>query len=323
MTAGPEPAFRDRRARLVVLGILAIGVGAFCCLLTLLMALLAMHPEELGIPRSAIGAAGLTSVLPAAVLFALLGAAFIACGVGSLKAKRWVRPVMLTLSWTWLAAGSISLVLLVVAGREALPGGAGAGDDLPPGVVGAVWAITLGIVAVVEVVLPLVFIWGYRPKDVQLTAEVRHPAPSWADRVPSQVLGLTIALAASAVLMVPFAFHTVFPIFGVLVGDAPATLLNLAMSALLGALAWGCYRLQSWAWWGVLALTIVFGASASITCLAVSPEDVARSMGLSPEQADALRESGLAGNPWVAGSVALATLTFAVYLLMIRKHFRA
>jgi hypothetical protein len=318
--SGAGATFKNRTTRLITFGILSLLCGGACLLFSLLTLAIPLLPPSLTGGASG-GAVSFGAALPAACVYGLIAAAFVALGVGSIRARRWVRPLMLTLAWTWLLAGCVSVVVLLALGSGVLLLSGGSDADVPQGAIPVIFAVTIGFVGCIEVLLPLAFLWAYRSKDVQLTCERANPAPSWTDRCPPPVLGLSVALAAGALLSLPLIFHPAFPVFGRMVTGAPAVLMLLASAALFALLALGCYRQRRWAWWGLLAATALMGVSSLVSCLTIDPQEIARAMELGEDQAEMLREAGIPGNPVLAVAVVLFTLLCAGYLLTVRRHF--
>jgi hypothetical protein len=71
------------------------------------------------------------------------------------------------------------------------------------------------------------------------------------------VLSLSLSLAISALLCLPFVRGPV-PLFGATLTGAAAAAVTLIAAAALGALAVAAYRLSSAGWWGTLAAVVLF-----------------------------------------------------------------
>ena len=86
-------AFRDRSTRLVLFGALSVAIGGICGLFGLLYFFLALTSGRL------LGAQTLPvdarSYVMGAMIYFLLGGAFVWVGIGSIRKRRWVRPLML------------------------------------------------------------------------------------------------------------------------------------------------------------------------------------------------------------------------------------
>src|SRR5260370_37341773 len=88
-------------------------------------------------------------------------------------------------------------------------------------------------------------------KDVKRTCELHDPKPRWTDRCPLPVLGLSLWLffGALAMLIVPFAFRLVFPLFGILLVGWLGVIVSIVFAAVWLYAAWALYRLDRRGWW--------------------------------------------------------------------------
>ena len=244
---------------------------------------------------------------------ALLGAAFVWAGVGSLLRRRWAPSMMLILAWSWLLGGALALVL-----APGLIDGV-----LPPssaGVASFVRLVVLGIIAFGGVLLPASFVWAYRDPDVQRTCERNDPRPAWTERCPTPVLGLSVGLGALAVLGLPMLARPVVPFFGLLLGGWAGALAIVVGAVACAWLARESYRLTASGWWGSTILLVAVGASTAVTLLRVDPPELYRRMGYPAEQVELLR--GAASGPLLAWITVLLTLLSVGYMVAIHKHFR-
>jgi len=314
------PGSRDRSGRLILFGALAVLLGAACGALALFSLLLPLAGELLPAPEAAGDA---RTALLGFLTYGLAGAVLVWAGAGSLRKRRWVRSVMLTVAWTWLFVGLFGLVT-ALALLDDLPYLARPGaEPWPPEVVVAVQATVLGVCVVGGLLLPVLFLWAYRDEQVQRTCERHDPEPGWADHCPWPVLLLSLELALAALLSAFMALRPVVPLFGALVTGWAGAALLLVGAAALGALALGVYRLSSWAWWATTLLLIAVGVSAAVTCWATDPVLLYRELGY-PESAVAEGGSPAlfvrAVGVW--GSLGF-TLLSLVYMAAIRPRFVA
>ena len=114
--------FRDRSTRLVLFGALSVAIGGICVLFGLLYVGLALTSGRLlGAETPPVEP---RAYVMGATIYFLLGGAFVWLGIGSMRRKRWVRSLMLTLAWTWLLSGASVLVLLpgLLDGATSMPG---------------------------------------------------------------------------------------------------------------------------------------------------------------------------------------------------------
>ena len=308
--AGASPPFTDRSRRLVLCGALAVGVGLAAiglALLQLALPLLARHASTAGLVR-----VDTRAVLSGALLDALLGAAIVTLGVGSIRRRRWVRPLMLALAWSWLFCG-VALLLLLPGFFDVALGSL----ELDPALLSGLKIALLGGVALAGVALPALFVLAYRDVHVQRTCEAHDPRPDWTARCPPSVLGLSVGLGAGGVLAALTAIRPVVPWFGRLVTGLPAAAALLAGAGLCIWLARETYRLRMQAWWGTTALLVLIGVTSSLTFEREDPEHLLLAMGYpepDPGQGAAFVRAAL----WITVAITAASV---VYMIGIRHHF--
>ena len=316
---GPEettPEFKDRTAGLIIFGVVSILVGTCCALLIPLMFLsVALTDSVVG------GGVDSRSAWSASALYGVMAVAFVWLGVGSIRARRWACELLLSLSWIWLLTGICSVfigILVVPAVIREL----GAGFSLPPEMALFVVLVTCGVIGLLCVVLPGIFVLFYRSPHVEATCRARHPDPQWIDGCPRRLLTLTVVwvlLAVSALLMP--AYNFLFPFFGlVLTGPAGALLWALVLAVCV-ALAVGTCRRAPWAWWGGMALTLAGTISSILVVLRFDLSEIMMLMNL-PEDQLAMMKTVPVLDAWV---IALGNLvvwgTFIVYLMTLRRFF--
>src|SRR5947209_5416989 len=98
--AGKEAGFKNRRTGLKVFGGLAILIGCMSGCLAILTPV-AMVAGKLA-PDQEAAAPDPRGLVFGLLLYAALAVLFIWTGIGSIQGRRWVRPIMVVLAWTWL-----------------------------------------------------------------------------------------------------------------------------------------------------------------------------------------------------------------------------
>ena len=314
----PTSDFRDRSFGLLVFGVLEILIGLFCALLVpLSLVAVSLTPTAEG------GGANLGSIVPALVVYLVVAVVLIWLGIGSIRARRWARDLMLSLSWIWLLTGIFTLLIswLVMPGLL-LDMGAAAG--LSSGGIAVVALVTLSILSFVYVLLPGAFVLFYRSESVAATCRVRDPRPQWTDGCPSRLLTLTLlwALMAVSVLVMP-AYRCVTPFFGFLVDGAAGAVVWAVVLVVCAVLAWGTCRREPWAWWMGVAAILFAAVSTILTFARVEAVEVYRAMGLPTEQLALL--AGLASpERWLMTLLwAVVWLSFLGYLVTLKKLFHS
>jgi len=310
------PEFKDRTLGLIIFGIVSILIGAFCALLVPLMFLSVALSESV-----AGGGVDARSAWSASALYTVMAVVFVWLGIGSIRARRWACELLLSLSWIWLLTGICSMFIgmLVV---PAVIRGLGADSDLPQEMALFVILVTFGVIALLYVVLPALFVLFYRSPHVAATCRTRYPDPQWIDACPRRLLTLMVVwvlLAVSALLMPTYNF--LFPFFGIVVTGAAGAVLWALVLALCVALAIGTCKRALWTWWGGLALTLFFTLSSTLVVLRFDLSEIMGLMKL-PEDQIAMMDTLPMLDGWV---MALGTVcvwgTFIVYLMTLRRYF--
>jgi hypothetical protein len=309
-SSGP-PSHRDLGGRLTVFGALTVIIGVFTVLLGILspLATKLLAPADAPAldPRSLISAIG---------LYAILGAVLFWVGIGSLRRRRWVRSIKLTVGWSWLLFGTMSL-LMSLGMIDRILEVAQYDQPLPVEVVGGIKLLTLGLIFALGVAYPAALIVAYRDPDVLATCVARHPQPDWSEQLPSTVVGLGVGWTATAVLGLPMALQPVVPVFGRLVTGWGGLALLLFASALFAVVGREVFRMRPAGWWGSSGLMLLIGASTGWTFAGVDLADVLRAMHYPEDQI------GMMGIPrsWLVGATVLFTGLSLAYMVSIRHHF--
>ena len=309
-------AFKDRSTRLVLFGALSVAIGGICFLFGLLYVVLALTSGRLlGAETAPVDP---RAYVMGAMLYFLLGGAFVWLGIGSMRRRRWVRSLMLTLAWTWLLSGASVLVLLPGLLDGALVAST-PGIALDETLIGAIKLGLVGAGALFGVALPALYVLVYQDRHLRTTCEVYDPRCAWTERCPPAVLGLSVGLGACAVMAVPLTLRPVVPFFGWLVsGWAGAGLMLIGAGACLW-MARKIYAQLLSAWWATTIFLTLVGVSTWVTLLRVDPAEWYRAMGY-PDELLATMTLHSTIPSWLTAAVTLLTV---VYMVGIRKHFRA
>jgi hypothetical protein len=312
------PDFKDRTVGLVAFGAVAVLIGAFCALLIPLAFL------SVSLSKATVGAdIDARSAWAAAAMYGVMAVALIWLGVGSIRARRWACELLLSLSWIWLLTGICALLVSFFVVPAAI-GEAVSTSTIPPGMTMVVIVVTLGVVGLINVVLPGLFVLFYRSPHVLATCRARDPRPQWIDTCPRKLLTLTVvwALFAISVLTMP-AYNFVFPLFGFMLTGVAGAVLWFLVLVVCGALALGTCRRAPWAWWGGVGLILAAAVSSVLSVLRYDLVEIMALMKMPEEQASMVAGLGLL-NGWPMTLItALMWGTFLAYLLTLRKYFES
>jgi hypothetical protein len=322
LTAHSGNGFQDRKAGLVIFGILNILIGCFCVLLALLMLVVALRGSPNGGPQQS-----LQTMLPGMFIYGLLAVVFIWLGAGSTMARRWARALLLILSWNWLIIGLLTLGMMAFMlphFMEAMNAASPAGQpELPAAAKSLMLVIPIIIMGVIFVVLPIVWVIFYQSKHVKATCETRDPVVRWTDRCPLPVIAVCLWLSFSAPMMLVLAlsFKGVVPLFGIFVVGPLGSAIYVLLGLLWGYSAWALYRLDRRGWWIAFGSMAIFCVSASITYSLHNVRELYVLMGTPEAQIAQIEKFGFFEGQKAAWMTLLGAAPFLGYLLYVRKFF--
>ncbi len=315
-----KPGFKDRKTRLVVFGILQIILGSFCALMLPMMILGTIASAVTS--QDTAQAINIKMMIPGILFYALIAAWFIIMGIGSVKARRWARAIILVSSWLWLICGVYGLVFVLLM----LPNmfdQMGESGEIPRAAFVIIKFVMIGFMAVFYVIIPGLLVLFYKGRDVKATCEYRDPQIRWTDKCPLPVLGVSMVSVFWAVSMLSMmvAYGGTIPIFGVILSGIPGAIVLLALALLLAYTARGTYRLDIKAWWCALLTIVGWSISMIITFSTVDMQTYYIMIGLTPQQLDAMSQVETLWGPTMSLFLGLWAIVAVVYLFYIRKYF--
>jgi hypothetical protein len=320
----PLPTYKDRSTGLVIFGILTLLLGCLAGLFVPLM----LFGQMMAAKAPNAPPVNHATLLPGMAIYAGLAVILIWLGIGSIKARRWARALLLIFSWSWLVMGVCMTGIMPFVMSKAfanLPPNAKTGHPaMPPGVIiGMVIGMTL-FFFVAFVLVPAVWTFFYHSRHVKATCEARNPVPCWTDACPLPVLAISLWtwLAAPMMLVMPLTGLAVMPCFGVFVSGLPGALICLMVAAVWGVAGWWLYRLDARGWWLILIAMVLFLVSALLTYAHHDIIEMYQLMGYPQAQIDQMQKMGLFTGHRMSWLTALFTLPFLGYLLFIKKYLR-
>ncbi len=320
------PTFKDRRTGLVIFGILSCLIGGFAALGALAMPLALatsnMVPKTPGIPPP-----DLRSLIVGAIIYAAVAVLFVWIGVDSFRTKRWVRPIVLSVGWTWMILGVIGMAMLVFTAPQFIEmmdasTSAGGGPGMPAPFRTIMLVVMIATSFVIYLLLPAAYLLFYSGKNVKSTLEYFDPELSWTERVPVQVLGLSVGLALGAISTLASLPFAVLPVFGIVLTGLPAILGILLIAALLAWMAVLTYQQRMIGWWMTSIFTLLLPIGLIISLSRHTLVDIYRDAGFPQETLDMMLAYSSSGN--IPSIIAMSVLTAAclAYMLYVLKYFR-
>lgn len=313
------PGFKDRKTGLVVFGILQILLGAFCALMVPFMILAMLVP--LLVDSASAPPTNPAMMIPSVLFYVLLAAWFISMGIGSFKARRWARALILTSSWIWLICGIcglISLLLFMPNIYDSMTETA----EMPRGFILVMKCVMAAFMTIFYVLIPGVLVLFYRSPHVKATCQSRDPQLRWTDKCPLPVLALSMLFTVWAVSMLTMgAYGWTFPFFGTILTGISGAAVVLTLALCLAYLAWSIYRLSINAWWCALLLTIAWAVSTAVTFSRISIWDLYEKMNMPEEQLESMRQF-MPHDSTMLLMFAISFAAFLAYLLYTKKFFK-
>ena len=305
---------RDRSAGLVVFGTLDILLGIFCFSLAMLLLIVV----------SAAGLHGLRPIYYWLAMGFLLGSTgwYIVLGLGSIKARRWARALLIVGAWVAVFFGTLALALVLYILPEIYSILVDSGL-IAPGLVLAILYFVVFILLFLQVVFPVIAVAFYGLASVRATCERRNPEPSWTDRIPLPLLamGFISTLGCLSIVAGAATRYTVF-LFGHVVSGLTGGLVIAGLSLACGYVGWGAFTRKMHAWWGAYVLVFITCSSLMLTFAELDLPVLYAHLGYSPERIEQ-QQKFLSFSP--------ATLTFiscvwgimaSIYLVWVRDCFR-
>ena len=244
-------------------------------------------------------------------------------GIGSIKAKRWARSLILVASSFWLISGIMALIMMMLM-LPTMYDQINASGQLPEAMVKIMQYVTFGFMLILYVILPGGLVLFYRSKHVKATCEHKDPNIPWTDRCPMPVLAITIATGCGALCMpISGLYGWALPCFGSISSGTTGIMIALFSMLILGYIAWGTYRLKLSAWWCALGMVFTYGSSSALTFSRVSMVDFYERMDLPAEQIEVMRAYADTQGPLLIASTAIWAVLLIAYLLYIRRFFTA
>jgi hypothetical protein len=262
-----------------------------------------------------------TMMIPGVLIYVTAAVWFIWMGIGSIKARRWARALLLVTSWLWLISGINGLIFVLLFMPDMFEK-MGENEQIPEGAAIFMKYAMTGFMAVFYVIIPAVLVLFYGNKNVKATCEFRDTKVRWTDECPLPVLALSLMFGfwAGSMLFMGFYGWTI-PFFGFILSGAKGAAVVLVVMLLLGYVAWGTYRLTIKAWWCAVLAIIGWALSGGITFLRVSMLDYYEKMNFPEQQLDIIKQYIIPLDYTMVLFFGFWVVGFLGYLLYTRRYF--
>lgn len=322
------PPQKDRRGRIKTMGVVQIILGGFCCLFLLfgLLGVLlgrAFSSHVDGASTASLGA----SLASLGGGYAIVGAFFFIVGIGSIKLRRWVRPIVLSFMWPSLFFG----VGMFFAGLFLFPSlfdtiavSSGVNLGFQRTILSTISTVTTVFLFIVEVAVPGVHLLVYHPASARDTLDAYDKTRRAWDKCPAPVIGIAVSLITIGVMQLFSLGVSVVPFFGLVLTGGPAIALIVTELIVCAVLAYLVLRSKKTGLAGSFVFLLYLCARNAVTFWMVDfSEIIIKSGGLPPhaaEMTDAIF-SGLSLGPIAAIFWIIAALSASGYLLYAKKYF--
>lgn len=321
-TIPSQIAFKDRSTGLTVFGILTVLMGVFWVLMVALM----IVGQTISAQRADMPPPSRQMLIPVMIMYGSLAIVLVWLGIGSIKARRWARAILLILSWSCLIVGLVSLGFMTMMAPQFLEGMKSARPagqpELSSSAQTAVLVIMGLILSFLFIVLPLVWVLFYGSKHVKATCESRDPIVRWTDRCPLPVLAISLWLAFGALTTSPIAYHGVFPFFGTFLIGPLGTVFYIIMGLVWAYSAYAIYKLDQRGWWLIFVSLCLFSISTAITYSRHGVMELYRLMGYPEDQIAQIQKFNFFKGNAVVWSSLISTVPVLGYLFYVRKFFK-
>jgi len=305
---------KDRLVGLVVFGTIDILFGIFCFALAMFLLI-------------TVSSLGMGALKPAhfkmaeGFLFFLTGW-FIVMGLGSIKAQRWARALLLVGAWMAIFFGTLALALILYVLPEmysimAVP------EYLSPGAALGMLYFAVFVLVLLQVVFPVAGIVFYESGSVRATCERINPKPVWTDRRPLPLLAMAfISVTGCLSIAIAAPVNYVVFFFGRVIDGLPGFAVVALVSVACGYVGWGAFTRRMHAWWGAYALVFLISASLMLTFSEMDMAAIYARMGHTDGQIENLQRFYPFSSAMLTYMACVWGIMACIYLLWVRDCFR-
>lgn len=336
---GPGLIENSRRGGLMAFGIVSILIGSLAGCMTLAMVVgMIFMARTVGAWGGSAPDLPVAQMIAGGVMYLAAAVLFIWAGVDSIRCRRWVRPVTISVGWITLVGSIFSIAAMIVTfpGASAFnspvstvttttPGGAVVTSttstaSMGPTSTGMLIGMVIGAV-VLGIIVPAAYIWFYSTAAVKATLAAYQPAPSWTERCPLPLFVACTALLVGGISTAIMALNASTPFFGIYLEGPAAVALTLAAAAVMFIAMVLIYRVQRIGWWAAFIVIALGFTSAIMTmCKLGMLEFYKRGHASSADLYQLTQMSAAMGIMPIVMSAALGVLCLG-YLIWVYRYF--
>lgn len=310
--------FKDRSGGLKAFGVVLIVLGAFDLLMIPTALMGSIMARSMGGGQSTGYWAFSLSVNILTYLF--LGGIFLWTGIDSIRLKRWVRPVLLSIGWVWLLLGIMITALIFIVMPRMMGYFMPPEASVPSNIINIVIAISGTISFIFMVLLPGLLVWFYSQNAIKQTLEAKDPSPAWTDSCPSSVLALSLFYGVSALLTLLTSFLGVSFFCGLVLRGPLAVMITISNAFIMGYICYSFYRLDILGWWIAVVSTLFWTISSILLFSGKNAGKMVELMGQG-DQFHYVREGMFLMMKYQGYILLLSAIPLIGYLLYVKKYF--
>lgn len=313
-------SYKDRSTGMLVFGIIFLLLAGLCAMVGML---------GLSAGLAAAGEAGAKATMGSvALVYGGVAFLFAALGSGSIRGKRWSRPLILIVSAVAVVFSTISLTMgaIFVSDFAAMLDSEFAkvpDAGLPDGMGYIILAMMGAFFFFAGVVFPAVLFLFYRSPHVKATCEAKDEKRRWTDACPVPVLALVVLVSVNAlfVLLTPFTSKGFFPFFGEYLIGLPGAIGCLLVASVLFYAVWRCYYLDELGWWLILLVSTVQSVSQVMTMLQADFGELYRMLGYTSDMIEELVKTQELLRGFNTANAAAFGVAGLVFLIWVKGYF--
>jgi hypothetical protein len=306
-TVLPPTLERNRRGGLIAFGVVSILIGALAAFFA------AFTSFVLTMVMTQVGQTPWWPMFVAPLVNAAAATLFIWVGIASIRCKRWVRPVVISLGWATLIGGVMGLAGWLLLAKEQIRS--------PPREFKYLTAFMASLISIFGIVIPAAFVWFYSTAAVRQTLAAYDPGPSWTERPPLPVFAGSVNLVLGGLMTLSLATVGAAPFFGQYIEGPAGVLLIVAAAIVMFAAAALFHRVHYLGWAMAVAVVVLGFVSAMLTMSRLGMREFYRAGGALPGQFDAIDHSRLMTGPTPLVFVAILFGICLIYLVWVRQYF--
>ncbi len=227
----------------------------------------------------------LHAILMGSIVYLAAAVPLIWTGIGSIRSKRWVRPIIIIAAVFCIISGTMAVAVMLmqaVSGDLALtiPKAAPGAPVAAPSPAGIFAAMIVGMIFVTlaMIAVPAAMLHFYAKSSTKEKLILLDPAPNWTDRLPIPALGWAIGCLLAGLSMLAATFGQ-FAIFFDRLLTGPPAILQLSLTSLLLLLgAYLCYTRPRQGWRLTFSVIIFLALSSFVYTIRADPAQLQQLM---------------------------------------------